>query len=129
MSAQDNSVVKVRISKPAPVSIGCEIVPTAYSGGRPIAWGRYVAGLVCKEMTVEKRGFLSAPDMTSYTNSTSVGYSGNYHFEEKTISFEAQRINEADMWRIVKTVTIAALYVNGSFVAGKTAFDQGDDTI
>lgn len=57
-------------------------------------------------------------------------------FASKSVVVESHRINEADMWRATKTVTIKALYVNGDLainpdgtVVGVTDFAEEDFSI
>lgn len=128
----DQNTFVVRVSNPEPQTIGCQMIPggtTTDTDGtvHVTSWIREVAVLIPKVMVVEQRGHGSRPEVP--VNSSEVLYNGNFHFESKSVSFEAMRINEANMWRIVKTVTIKALYVNGSYIAGKKTFETGDDTI
>jgi hypothetical protein len=104
-----------------------------------MGWRTFVGKLHTKIMTVEARGYESntkVPDLTGSSKTLTARETddnGNIvstdSFDEKTVTFDSQRINEADFWRITKTVTIRALYSNGVYIAGKTAFDAGDDSI
>ena len=90
-----------------------------------------------RQLVVEGRGYtrddLPALEDSSSTKGWDILQGGvvvaQGTFEEKTVSYEKHRINEADMFRVTKTVTIKALYENGKFAAGKTSFDAGDYTI
>ena len=137
-------VFKVKISSPEPETHFIKNVPTLTvtdkDGNKTImGWRTFVGKLHTKIMTVEARGYASeaeVPDLTGSSKTltaTDTDENGNIvstdSFDEKTVTFDAQRINEADFWRITKTVTIRALYSNGVYIAGKTAFDAGDDSI
>ena len=135
---------KVKRSSPEPETHFIKNVPslivTDKDGNKTImGWRTFIGKLHAKIMTVESRGYASEDDVpkkegSSKTITTNeIDGNGNIvstdSFEEKTVTYEAQRINEANMWRLVKTVTIRALYSNGVFLAGKTDFDGGDDSI
>lgn len=137
-------VFKVKISSPEPETHFIKNVPslivTDKDGNKSVmGWRTFVGKLHTKIMTVEARGYASkdeVPDLTGSSKTltaTETDDNGNIvstdSFDEKTVTFDSQRINEADFWRITKTVTIRALYSNGVYIAGKTAFDDGDDSI
>lgn len=137
-------VFKVKISSPEPETHFIKNVPslivTDKDGNKSVmGWRTFVGKLHTKIMTVEARGYESNEAVPSFTGSsktlTATETDGNGNivstdsFDEKTVTFDSQRINEADFWRITKTVTIRALYSNGEFLAGKIAFDAGDDSI
>jgi hypothetical protein len=114
--------------------------PTATnSEGEVTSWDiRWFLGdLHVKQLVVEGRGYtrdtLPALNDSSSTKGWDILQAGKVvsqgTFEEKTVSYEKNRINEADMFRVTKTVTIKALYENGKFAVGKTAFDAEDYTI
>lgn len=134
---------KVNIAEPEPETHFIKNIPamivTDKDGNQTIMGYRtFVGKLHSKIMTVEGRGYTS-DNLPETTNSSSTLTSnttdekGNIvsteSFEQKTVSYNKQRINEADMWRVTKIVTIRALYSNGVYIAGKTSFDPGDDTI
>ena len=137
-------VFKVKISSPEPETHFIKNVPslivTDKDGNKSVmGWRTYVGKLHTKIMTVEARGYESNETVPNFTGSsktlTATETDGDCNlvstdsFDEKTVTFDAQRINEADFWRITKTVTIRALYSNGKFLAGKIAFDAGDNSI
>lgn len=137
-------VFKVKISSPEPETHFIKHVPalivTDKDGNETVMGYRtYVGKLHTKIMTVEARGYASESELPEENGSSHTLISNNLDensnivstdsFEDKTITYDAQRINEANFWRITKTVTIRALYSNGVFVAGKTNFDDGDDAI
>lgn len=137
-------VFKVKISSPEPETHFIKHVPalivTDKDGNETVMGYRtYVGKLHTKIMIVEARGYASNTEVPDFTSSArtltanNLDENGNIvstdSFEEKTVSYDTQRINEADFWRVTKTVTIRALYSNGVFVAGKTNFDNGDDAI
>lgn len=107
---------------PEPITIGVEKVPNMIVNGVPTSWRTEIAVLVPRVRVTETRGYLSRPTVPANSSSVLTNASGTFHFEQEKIAYEARRINEADMWRLVKTHTIQALYVNGEFVAGKTSF-------
>ena len=137
-------VFKVKISVPEPQTHFIKNVPslivTDKDGNKTVmGWRTLVGKLHTRIMTVEARGYASdgeLPAMAGYSKTLTANETDNNgnivstdSFDEKTITFDAQRINEADFWRVTKTVTIRALYSNGVYIAGKTAFDDGDDSI
>ena len=137
-------VFKVKISSPEPETHFIKHVPalivTDKDGNETVMGYRtYVGKLHTKIMTVEARGYASESELPEENGSSHTLISNNLDengnivstdsFEDKTITYDAQRINEANFWGITKTVTIRALYSNGVFVAGKTNFDDGDDAI
>jgi hypothetical protein len=137
-------VFKVKISSPEPETHFIKNVPTLIvtdkNGNKSVmGWRTFVGKLHTKIMTVEARGYesnVAVPNLTgSSTTLTATEVDGNGNivstdsFDEKTVTFDSQRINEADFWRITKTVTIRALYSNGKYIAGKTTFDAGDSSI
>lgn len=137
-------VFKVKISSPEPETHFIKHVPalivTDKDGNETVMGYRtYVGKLHTKIMTVEARGYASEselPERNGFSHtliSNDLDENGNIvstdSFEDKTITYDAQRINEANFWRITKTVTIRALYSNGKYIAGKTAFDSGDDSL
>lgn len=97
----------------------------------------YHGKLHIKQLIVEGRGYtretLPALANSSSTKGWDILQDGEVisqgTFEEKTIIYEKTRINEADMFRITKTVTIKALYENDKFAVGQTAFAAGDYVI
>lgn len=134
----------VKISIPEPETHFIKNVPaltiTDEDGNKTVmGWRTFVGKLHTKIMTVEGRGFGSYENLPNMSGSADTLTSnmtdddGNIvstdSFDQKTVSYDAPRINEANMWRVTKTVTIRALYSNGVFIAGKTAFDSGDDTL
>lgn len=137
-------VFKVKISSPEPETHFIKHVPalivTDKDGNETVMGYRtYVGKLHTKIMTVEARGYSSENELPTMNNSSDTlianetDENGNIvstdSFEQKTVSYDAQRINEANFWRVTKTVTIRALYSNGKYVAGKTAFDSEDDSL
>lgn len=135
---------KVKISSPEPETHFIKNIPTLIvtdkDGNKSVmGWRTFVGKLRVKIMTVEGRGYASESDLPDTQDSSDTlianetDGNGNIvstdSFEQKTVSYDAQRINEANFWRVTKTVTIRALYSNGVFVAGKTNFDAGDDAI
>lgn len=134
----------VKISIPEPETHFIKNVPaltiTDEDGNKTVmGWRTFVGKLHTKIMTVEGRGFGSyenlpnmsgsADTLTSNTTDDDGNIVSTDSFDQKTVSYDAPRINEANMWRVTKTVTIRALYSNGVFIAGKTTFDNGDDTL
>ncbi len=97
----------------------------------------FLGVLHVKQLVVEGRGYNrnNLPSLTgsSSTKGWAITQSGeivaNGTFEEKSVSIEASRHNEAGMWRVRKTVTIKALYENGKKVDGLESFAEGDYTI
>ena len=137
-------VFKVKISVPEPQTHFIKNVPslivTDKDGNTTVmGWRTLVGKLHTRIMTVEARGYASdgeLPAMAGYSKTLTAYETDNNgniistdSFDEKTVAFEAPRINEANMWRVTKTVTIRALYTNGNYVAGKTNFDAGDDAL
>ena len=107
--------------------------------GNVVSWYHnwFLGVLHVKQLVVEGRGYNrnNLPSLTgsSSTKGWAITQSGeivaNGTFEEKSISIEASRHNEAGMWRVRKTVTIKALYENGKKVDGLESFAEGDYTI
>lgn len=135
---------KVKISVPEPQTHFIKDVPkttvTDKDGNKTVlGWRTLIGKLHTRIMTVEARGYASdgeLPVMVGDSKTLTANETdddGNIvstdSFDEKTVVFEASRINEANMWRVTKTVTIRALYTNGNYVAGKTDFDAGDEAI
>ena len=135
---------KVKISSPEPETHFIKNIPalivTDKDGNKSVmGWRTFVGKLRVKIMTVEGRGYASESELPSMQDSSDTlianetDENGNIistdSFEQKTVSYDSQRINEANFWRVTKTVTIRALYSNGKYIAGKTAFDSGDDSI
>ena len=127
-------IFKVKEVACEPQTVGAQLVPASTStdaNGKVnvLSWAREIAVLRSRIMIVEARGYTrSEADAITTNGSSSVLYNGKFAFEERSVSYEKQRVNEADMWRITKIVTIKALYVNGQFIAGKTSFNAGDET-
>lgn len=107
-------------SAPDPITVGVERVPLVIVNGVPTSWQTNIAILVPKVRVTETRGYTSKPDVPG--NSSTVLTNGNFHFESSKIAYEARRINEADMWRLIRTETIQALYVNDRYIAGNISF-------
>ncbi len=137
-------VFKVKISSPEPETHFIKNVPslivTDKDGNKSVmGWRTFVGKLHTKIMTVEGRGYASESELPGMQDSSDTlianetDENGNIvstdSFEQKTVSYDAQRINEANFWRVTKTVTIRALYSNGVYIAGKTSFDAGDDSL
>ena len=135
---------KVKISSPEPEThfiknIPALIVTDKDGNEKVMGYRTYVGKIRSKIMTVEGRGYASESELPNMQDSsdTLTAYetddNGNIvstdSLDQKTVSYDAQRINEANFWRVTKTVTIRALYSNGKYIAGKTAFDSGDDSI
>lgn len=107
-------------SAPEPITVGVERVPLVIVNGVPTSWQTNIAILVPRVRVTETRGYDSKPNVPA--NSSTVLTNGNFHFESSKIAYEARRINEAGMWRLIETHTIQALYVNGTYIAGNTSF-------
>lgn len=137
-------VFKVKISSPEPEThfiknIPALIVTDKDGNEKVMGYRTYVGKIHSKIMTIEARGYSSENELPTMNNSSDTlianetDENGNIvstdSFEQKTVSYDAPRINEANFWRVTKTVTIRALYSNGKYIAGKTAFDSGDDSI
>lgn len=112
--------------------------------GAIVRWNtfRYLGICKVKQRVIEARGYTrdTVPAAGSsmetkpwHFNSTaedgSVYKAGEGVFHPLTVTVERQRINEADMWRATKTVTIKALYINGTLADGYEDFPAGYDTI
>lgn len=112
---------------------------TTNDAGEVTGWNYYwfLGILHVKQLVVEGRGYhagnLPALTGSSSTKGWDISQNGEIvsqgTFEEKSVSTEAFRTNEAGMFRVRKTVTIKALYENGKFAVGKNDFDAGDRTI
>ncbi len=137
-------VFKVKISSPEPETHFIKNIPslivTDKDGNEKVMGYRtYVGKIHSKIMTIEGRGYAAESELPSMQGSSDTlianetDENGNIvstdSFEQKTVSYDAPRINEANFWRVTKTVTIRALYSNGKYIAGKTDFDIGDNSI
>lgn len=147
-------VFKVREGAQEPQTAFDVVVKTPHmkdSDGNVTSWNyrHFLGDLHVKQLVIEGRGYTGDNHPQSYSAVTTKGWAITSKDEEgedlvvtegsfsaKTVVVEAHRINEADMWRATKTVTIKALYVNGELakntdgtVVGVTGFAEGDYTI
>jgi hypothetical protein len=128
-------VFKIKETDNEPQTIGAQLLPAATTtdtDGNTVvsSWRREIAVLKSRTMVVQGRGYTREDaDAIATNGSSTVLYNGNFHFDSRTVVYDKSRINEADMWRITKTVTITALYVNGVYIAGNTLFATGDEAI
>lgn len=106
------------------------------NAGQVVSWHYhwFLGILHIRQLVIEGRGYYAGnlPSLTGSSSTKSWDISQNGEivsqgtFEEKSVSTEAFRTNEAGMFRVRKTVTIKALYENGNYAAGQTDFDSGD---